>query len=203
MIRALLALCILCAACTPQVPQETGQSGSAGASSVRASEAASLPEPLSIYDPSRVTKKPFGIRIVPATSPVQPERFTGYHTGTDFEVLPGEDEERIAVPAICEGKIVTARRVGGYGGVALQACTIGGQNVTVLYGHLDEATLASGTLRAGDIVGFLGEGFSTETDGERPHLHLSVHKGGGAELRGYAQTERELDGWIDPQTLLP
>ena len=29
----------------------------------------------------RIIKKPFGIKINPANSPVQPERFSGYHTG--------------------------------------------------------------------------------------------------------------------------
>jgi hypothetical protein len=30
-------------------------------------------------------KKPFGIYITPENSPVQPENFTGYHTGIDVE----------------------------------------------------------------------------------------------------------------------
>ncbi|NTU99252.1 hypothetical protein HGA64_04600 [Candidatus Falkowbacteria bacterium] len=34
---------------------------------------------------SRVTKKPFGIKVSPKNSSVSPERFTGYHTGVDFE----------------------------------------------------------------------------------------------------------------------
>lgn len=38
---------------------------------------------------ARITKKPFGIFITPQNSPVQPERFSGFHTGTDFEILPG------------------------------------------------------------------------------------------------------------------
>src|SRR3989338_10346295 len=38
----------------------------------------------------RVTKKPFGKYITPADSPVQPERFSGYHTGADFEVFSNE-----------------------------------------------------------------------------------------------------------------
>src|SRR3990167_7147055 len=32
---------------------------------------------------SRITKKKFGQYITPQTSPVQPERFTGYHTAAD------------------------------------------------------------------------------------------------------------------------
>jgi hypothetical protein len=37
--------------------------------------------------PEEITKKPFGIFINPETSPVQPERFRGYHTGVDVEVV--------------------------------------------------------------------------------------------------------------------
>src|SRR4030067_1140465 len=33
----------------------------------------------------RVTKKPFGIFITPQNSPIQPEKFSGFHTGADFE----------------------------------------------------------------------------------------------------------------------
>jgi hypothetical protein len=33
----------------------------------------------------RVTKKPFGLYVDPDNSPVQPEMFTGYHTGADAE----------------------------------------------------------------------------------------------------------------------
>jgi len=36
---------------------------------------------------ARITKKPFGVYITPETSPVQPEKFTGYHTGVDVEFV--------------------------------------------------------------------------------------------------------------------
>ncbi|PIX90274.1 MAG: hypothetical protein COZ29_00885, partial [Candidatus Moranbacteria bacterium CG_4_10_14_3_um_filter_45_9] len=45
----------------------------------------------------RVTKKPFGILIKKATSPVQQERFSGYHTGTDFETFPDESDIDVSV----------------------------------------------------------------------------------------------------------
>lgn len=38
----------------------------------------------------RITKKPFGVFVTPQNSPVNPERFRGYHTGTDFEVFENE-----------------------------------------------------------------------------------------------------------------
>jgi dienelactone hydrolase len=157
-----------------------------------------------ILDPARVTLKPFGIRIDPATSPVQPEKFSGYHTGADFELKEGEDPHAFRIPAICEGPVVSARTATGYGGVMVQRCTIDGQEVTVLYGHLDASSLPAlnTVLRRTDPVGRLGKGFSSETDDERPHLHLSVHKGTAVELRGYVQKEADLSGWIDPLSVI-
>jgi pimeloyl-ACP methyl ester carboxylesterase len=158
----------------------------------------------SVVDPARITKKPFGIFITPETSPVSPERFRGYHTGADFEATVGE-EDTLLVPAICRGELVYSNWVNGYGGVAVQKCTIDTEVVTVLYGHIDHAsvTLPIGTIfEEGAIIGHLGEGFSEETNGERPHLHLSVHTGDSIELRGYAENEEELSAWRDPLTVI-
>src|SRR3989338_610817 len=54
---------------------------------------------------SRVTKKPFGIKISPTSSPVSPERFSGYHTGVDFEVSEEELNLNVPVFAICMGPL--------------------------------------------------------------------------------------------------
>jgi len=149
---------------------------------------------------ARITKKSFGIFITPATSPVQPERFTGYHTGTDFETFPDEQNTDVQVSAVCEGKVRFIGWVKGYGGVLIQDCTYQGKTVTVLYGHLKIASVTKSTgdvLSAGTAIGLLGKGFSTETDGERKHLHLSVHRGSAIEYRGYVPTFGELDQWIN------
>jgi hypothetical protein len=201
--RTILLACLLLGACATPDPVRPSTppapASDAGAAASAASSAESEPEPANtILDPARVTKKPFGIRIDPATSPVQPERFSGYHTGADFEVFAGEDETTIRVPAICAGPIIAARRVGGYGGVAVQSCAVAGERVTVLYGHLSPSSLATGELETGDVVGRLGRGYGDETDGERPHLHLSIHRGDAVEYKGYVQTERELGAWMDP-----
>lgn len=158
-----------------------------------------------ILDRARVMKKPFGIRIDPALSPVQPERFSGFHTGADFEVMPGEEEEAITIPAICSGEVSLARTVNGYGGTLVQRCTIGNEEVTVLYGHLDASSLpsAGSNLPQGSAVGRLGKGYSSETDGERPHLHLAIHRGTAIELRGYVQLEADLTAWMNPLNMLP
>jgi hypothetical protein len=155
---------------------------------------------------TRVTKKPFGISISPATSPVQPERFSGYHTGTDFEIFPDEEDAEVEIFSVCSGKVRFTGWVKGYGGVLIQDCTYENEQVTVLYGHLniDSVSLRSGSeLSEGVKIGNLGRGFSTETDGERKHLHLSIHRGTNIEYRGYVQNEKELSDWINPFPQVP
>ncbi len=149
---------------------------------------------------TRITKKPFGIKISPKTSPVQPERFSGYHTGTDFETTA--DEQKIDVPiyAICEGKLILKKIASGYGGVAVQACKINNQDVTVIYGHLRLTSIAAKlnqNIKAGEQLAVLGTGYSQETDGERKHLHLGIHKGKTITLLGYIQNQSQLNQWLD------
>jgi murein DD-endopeptidase MepM/ murein hydrolase activator NlpD len=148
-----------------------------------------------------MTKKVFGTFITPESSPVQPERFRGYHAGIDLEMLPGESAHDVAVVAACDGAVIRRQRVGGYGGVVVQQCSVDGEVVTVLYGHLSLASVRVGIgeeLQSGDAIGTLGEGYGVETDGERPHLHFAVHRGSKVDWRGYAQREDELQGWMDP-----
>jgi len=159
----------------------------------------------SIYIQNRITKKPFGLKISPVSSPVTPERFSGYHTGTDFEVFENEEDMDFIVTAICTGPLVLKNYTSGYGGVAIQKCTINSEDVTVLYGHLQLSSITAEinqTIVQSEAIGLLGKGYSEETDGERKHLHLSIHKGGEVELKGYVQNADELDEWIDPETVL-
>lgn len=152
----------------------------------------------------RITKKPFGIFITPSSSPVQPERFRGFHTGTDFEVFPEEFESTVEVRSICEGEIIEKRIVGGYGGVIVQSCSFDGEPATVLYGHLD---LRNAEVEVGEAVSFpqklaiLGADKSPQTDGERKHLHLSIHRGNSTNLRGYVSSRNELEEWINFEEL--
>ncbi len=46
---------------------------------------------------SRITKKTFGLFVSPQNSPVLPEKFTGYHTGVDFETFLGDENTDINV----------------------------------------------------------------------------------------------------------
>lgn len=148
----------------------------------------------------RVTKKPFGIYVSPSASPVSPERFTGYHTAVDFEILSGEEDADVSVFAICDGEIVYKGNVDGYGGLVIQRCAWENQPVTVLYGHVRLSGIPKGVgenLTAGEQVGFLGEGYTPETDQERKHLHLGIHKGSALEFRGYISEEARLGEWLD------
>jgi hypothetical protein len=155
--------------------------------------------------PQRVTKKPFGIFVSRDNSPVSPERFYGYHSGVDFEVLAEEQDIDVPVSTICSGPLLVKKWSGGYGGVAVQKCTIDGGDVTVIYGHLrlesvDDAVGAQ--LTAGTAFAVLGRGDSPETDGERKHLHLGIHRGADIVILGYVQNRSDLDQWLDTQTLL-
>ncbi len=150
----------------------------------------------------RITKKPFGIFITPQNSPVQPERFSGFHTGTDFEILPGEENQEVTVFAVCDGKIIYRNTVSGYGGVIIQNCTLDNEIVTVLYGHLSLAKSpmqVNAEVKKSGQIAVLGEGYSLETSRERKHLHLGIHKGAKTDLRGYVQRQSELSGWLDFQ----
>lgn len=153
----------------------------------------------------RVTKKPFGLYVDRDNSPVQPERFRGYHTGTDFEVRDGEVDSDVEVRVICDGVVRMRDHVSGYGGVVVQECGLNDGDVTVIYGHLDLATVSNGIgtqLSRGDVVGALGAGESRETDGERKHLHLGIHKGKEINLKGYVARQSDLAQWIDPCTVI-
>ena len=154
---------------------------------------------------SRVTKKPFGIYITPKTSPVQPEKFSGYHTGADFEVFDNEKNVDVPIFAICTGKLAMKKYASGYGGVAVQECTTNNNPVTIVYGHLRLSSVkpsAGDNIKAGEQIAVLGTGYSNETDGERKHLHLGIHKGSSTNILGYVQKQSDLSQWIDPLTLL-
>ena len=154
---------------------------------------------------SRLTKKLFGIYITPKNSPVSPEKFTGWHTGADFEIFPGEENENIQVLAICSGKLLVKEFGRGYGGMAVQSCNINNQSVTIVYGHLKLESIGpkiGNELLVGSVIGILGQGYTSETDYERKHLHLGIHKGTKVDTLGYVATEAELKNWMDPFLIL-
>lgn len=168
------------------------------------------PAPVFAFDPpldragERVTKKNFGQFITPQNSPVKPERFRGYHTGTDFEIFPEELNADVPVRAICDGKIAVKKIATGYGGLLVQNCELDNNPIAVIYGHLKLASVtkkAGEALAKGEKIGILGKAGSVETGGERKHLHLGVRKGSAIDIRGYVQNQAELSGWLDPCSL--
>lgn len=159
-----------------------------------------LTEPVTGFR-DRVTKKPFGIFITPTSSPIQPEKFHGYHAGTDAEY--GDVTTTVPVYAVQNGTIVYSGYVSGYGGVLVLTGNVNNQNVRFLYGHLNPAQLLpiNTIVNAGQQIGILGIGYSKETDYERRHLHFTIIKGTKIDFRGYVQDKNELTKWLDPLTL--
>lgn len=157
--------------------------------------------------PERELKLTFGLYVTPDPdqNPIDPpERFIGYHTALDIEVLPDEDQAEVMVYAVCDGPIIFSSIVDGYGGTLVQACDYLDQPVTVLYGHLDPASLAaksSTSVSAGDQIAQLGEGNTSETSFNRKHLHLGIHKGSELVLKGYVQSVSELENYLDPKNI--
>lgn len=149
---------------------------------------------------SRITKKHFGIYITPETSPIQPDRFTGYHTGADAEY--DDVAEDVPVRAVADGMVVVGQFVHGYGGVVVIRHDLGSGIVPLLalYGHLDPASIpqAGKQVKRNEVVGILGDGFTEETDGARKHLHFAMLKKAEADIRGYVKDAEELSGWYDP-----
>ncbi len=153
----------------------------------------------------RVTKKPFARLISSVDSPVQPERFSGYHTGVDYEVFPEEKNQMIEVMAVCSGPLIQKNQSNGYGGVAVQSCQTDDQIVSVVYGHLalDSIKHQVGDYLIGEqIIGRLGYDMSEETDYERQHFHLGIHKGSAIDVRGYVSKKNELNAWINPSIII-
>jgi hypothetical protein len=149
---------------------------------------------------SRITKKTFGLKISTLNSPVSPERFAGYHTGVDFETLGNEQNIDVPVYAVCTGQLVLKKWASGYGGVAVQSCKLADDDITVVYGHVKLASVTAKLnqpLTAGQQLGVLGQGYSTETDNERKHLHLGIHQGTAIDIRGYVAKENQLKNWLD------
>ncbi len=136
------------------------------------------------------------VKTVPCGQP-----FTGFHTGDDLETFPDEANNDIPVFSIAQGEVIEVNYVSGYGGLIVALHRLVGESVTAYYGHIN---LDSATVKVGDMVSTgqkladLGQGCSTQTDGERKHLHFALHKGAEIDVRGYVQTQDELNSWINP-----
>jgi len=159
----------------------------------------SLTDPVANFK-TRVTKKPFGIYITTQNSPVQPERFSGYHTGADAEYQDVSAD--VPVYAVADGVVVLSRTASGYGGVFMVEIELNGIKHNVLYGHIRPSSLPAvgQKVTRGQQIALLGTGYSIETDGERRHLHFAVLTDTRLDIKGYVPTKADLVGWLDPLT---
>lgn len=197
----IIAIALIWLAYRPEATSINNQLSPADQSATEPASQSELQIPIDGFF-ERITEKPFGIYITPVTSPVQPEKFTGYHTGVDVEY--GEVESEVAVRAVADGKVAAARTAAGYGGV-LVIDHRPDYPWFSLYGHLDPGSLPrlGATVLAGQAVGKLAPAFSTASGGERKHLHFGIIAKSAPDIAGYVATERELAGWLDPQLILP
>ena len=167
-----------------------------------------LPWPIDKIE-QRQTLLKFGMYVTPDPNqnPISPpERFTGYHTGLDIEILPEELDAVVPVNTICEGKILYTGIIEGYGGVIIQECSINNEPTSVLYGHLKQSSinaLQGGNIaKQGSTVAELGDHKTEETGNTRKHLHLGIHRGNHVEFLGYLTDPKDLEQFIDPLPLL-
>ena len=158
-------------------------------------------EPINEFE-DRIIKKPFGIYITPGNSPISPERFRGYHTGVDVEY--DDINEEVPVRSIADGEVILSKYINGYGGFIAIKHFIDRETILSLYGHMDPISLVrlSKKVSINEIIGYLGNDKSEETDGERKHLHFGIIKGDEIDVRGYVQSEIDLNKWHDPQEYL-
>lgn len=150
---------------------------------------------------TRITKKFFGTYVTPQNSPIQPERFTGYHTAVDVEFTDTKND--IPVFALADGTVVLSQSANGYGGVFVIQFNYRGDIFTAIYGHIRPSTLPSlnSQVKKGQQIAVLGSGDTNETDFERHHLHFGIHKGKSIDIKGYVQNKNDLGAWVDPLTL--
>ncbi|MEK7542641.1 MAG: M23 family metallopeptidase [Patescibacteria group bacterium] len=123
----------------------------------------------------------------------------GYHAGDDIEYTDVDAE--VPVYAIADGVVKQNDWVKGYGGVMVVTHTIGGKTITAIYGHLDisSTSLSKGdNVLRGEQVAYLGKGGTSETDGERKHLHFAVYEGEDLRIQGYESTQAALFKWTNP-----
>ncbi len=153
---------------------------------------------------SRITNRWYGKLITAADSKSlacgQP--YQGYHTGDDLEVTKTELNQPVPVFAIARGTVLSAGPVSGYGGLIVIEHNLGNQTVTAYYGHinLSQTTVTQGqTVQAGQQITVLGDNCSSQTGGERKHLHFAIHQGSAVDVRGYVPNQATLANWLNPK----
>lgn len=133
-----------------------------------------------------------------------PNQFYGYHAGADLEIFPEELNTEVPVLAVTSGAISYIGQVSGYGGLILEK--MDNEDLTALYGHLkfqDSNLKVGDKVQAGQKIAGLGNAFSSETGGERKHLHFGIYKGQDLYFKGYETSQNNLEAkWLDPLKFL-
>lgn len=108
------------------------------------------------------------------------------------------------VYATAAGTVKYIGQVAGYGGVIL--VSLEDQNSTALYGHIrlyDALVKQDNRVKPGQLLAYLGAGFSPETAGERKHLHFALYRVPGIRFRGHEPDASVLNEiWLNPQNFL-
>lgn len=138
------------------------------------------------------------------------DRFRGYHVGLDIEIptekLTPEDAKEIPVIAIADGTVLFVDRASGYGGVMVIKHRVELLTPTAVYGHIDLSSAKfkiGDSVKRGDVIAFVGEDKTEETDGERQHLHFALYDDNESDdntvyIQGYESDPAAVDNWINP-----
>lgn len=160
--------------------------------------------PMTDYQ-NRLTYRKFGENITAEIRPRCGRAFSGIHNGDDLEVLETEINKEVKVFAVNDGEIVFKEYIDGYGGLIILKTSLNNQDVLLNYGHIDITTAnvkLGDKITSGQVLAVLGDECSTETDGERKHLHFAIHKGTTIDVKGYLDNQNELGEWLNPTQAL-
>ena len=104
------------------------------------------------------------------------------------------------------GEVIKVGEVGGYGGVvAIKHNFEGNNDLTSVYGHLrlrDIKVSEGQKITSGYLIGYLGAAYSSETAGERKHLHFGFNKNSDLDIKGYVDNLEELSNWLSPKVFM-